>query len=87
MSPASSEAATLTLPPAYGPAVAAPDYQTRQGAVRLTRRQALDVAAVALIASGLAAVAWAAWALDWRIGLAICGVIAVVLGVFLGTDR
>jgi hypothetical protein len=67
--------------------VAAPDYQTRQGAVRLTRRQALDVTAVTLIASGLVAVAWAAWAFDWRLGLAIVGVIAVALGFLLGIER
>jgi hypothetical protein len=51
---------------------------------QIARRRRVDVLSSALIAGGAVALVTAAAFVDWRLALALAGLLSVVLGVLLG---
>lgn len=50
-------------------------------------RVAIELLALLLVVAGIVMVLTAAWAADWRAGLAVLGVAVIGAGVVLGNDR
>lgn len=46
-----------------------------------------DLIAVVLVVAGVVGLSVAAFAVDWRLGLAVVSVAAVITGAFLGYER
>lgn len=75
-------AATLRPDAPYSRPVAT-DYQTSRVDGDVLR----DVGAVVLFVAGVAGLSVAAFAVDWRLGLAVLSVAAIIAGVTLGYRR